>query len=275
MTTTTQTPRSTRSASQWKPEIRTKGSGLPSRLIVHAVEGFGKTSFAAQAPSPIVLMARGETGLETLIDSGQLGETPHFPELQTWHELMSAIEWLTTTDHEHKTVVLDTINGFERLCHESVCDRDFNGNWTDKGFMGYMRGYETSLADWRLFLNALDRLRMAKKMAIICLCHTKVNTFKNPEGPDYDRYQPDMHHKTWGLTHKWADHVLFGNFYTEVVEDKNRGKGKDGQTRLLYTVRHAAYDAKNRASLPEEIDCGKSAAEAWANFRAALKGGAK
>lgn len=49
-------------------------------------------------------------------------------------------------------------------------------------------------------------------MTIFALCHTKVKPFKNPLGPHYDRFQPDMHEKTWGLSHKWADAVLFGNF---------------------------------------------------------------
>ena len=273
---------SQRAAKDWGESIRTKSSNLPSRLILHGVEGVGKTSFAAHAPKPIFLMARGETGLDTLIGAQRLSEVPHFPEITGWNELLSAVEWLTTdTEHEYKTIVLDTLNGFERLCHEFVCARDFAGDWGERGFMGYMRGYETSLADWRELLNALDRLREERQMAIIALTHTKVGTFKNPEGADYDRYSPDMHHKTWSLTHKWSDHVLFANFYTEVVTDSDkskRGKAVGGRHRLMYTERHAAYDAKNRAGLPEEIEMGTSGRDAWTNFLTAMtqakKGGA-
>jgi hypothetical protein len=52
--------------------IVTKGTGLPNRYVVYAVEGFGKTSLAAHYPKPIFIQSRGETGLETLIDAGQL-----------------------------------------------------------------------------------------------------------------------------------------------------------------------------------------------------------
>lgn len=249
---------------------------MPSRLIFHGVEGIGKTSFAAQSPKPIFLMAKGETGLETLIDCGRLGEVPHLPEIQTWQETLDAIDWLTTADHEYKTLVLDTINGFERLCHEHVCRRDFNGDWGERGFVGYQRGFDTSLADWRELLNAIDRLRDAKRMSVIGLCHTKVANFKNPEGADYDRYVPDMHAKTWSLTLKWADHVLFANFFTIAEKEKgsiSKAKGKGGQDRVVYTVRHAAYDAKNRAGLPDQIEMGTTGPEAWANFTAAMKAG--
>lgn len=255
----------------WLSEVKTKGSGLPSRLILHGVEGIGKTSFAASAPKPIFLMARGETGLETLIDAGRVGEIPHLPELMTWADVLSALEWLTTSDHEYQVVVLDTLNGMERLCHEHVCARDYNNDWGKQGFTSYMQGFEVALGDWRQLLSALDDLRARKKMAVVALCHTKVETFKNPEGADFDRYQPAIHRKTWELTHRWADHVLFANYFTTVEKDGNRSKGKGGHDRVMYTERHAAYDAKNRAGLPPEIEMGNSGSEAWNNFYGAMK----
>ena len=111
-------------------------------------------------------------------------------------------------------------------------------------------------------------------MKIVCLCHTKVKTFKNPEGSDYDRYQPDMHDKTWSLSHKWADAVLFLNFETFVNENdpKKKGKATSSQARMMYTERHAAYDAKSRLGLPTEINMGTNPQEAWDNFKAALIG---
>ncbi len=225
---------------------------------------------------PIFIETKGETGLETLISHGRLPEVPHFPEVQSWEELMGAIETLTLDEHDFRTLVIDTANGGERLCHEFVCNRDFGGDWGDKGFTGYMRGFEVSLAEWRTFLNKLDTLRATKQMAIVLLCHTKVKPFKNPEGPDFDRYQPDMHEKTWGLTAKWSDVVLFGNFDVTVQKDSansKKGKASGGQIRILYTERHAAYDAKNRLGLPGEIEMGDSPAEAWRNFMTVVKEG--
>lgn len=254
-------------------DVSSKGSGLPNRYILHGVEGIGKTSFAAQFPRPIFIQTKGETGLETLIDAGQLPEVAHFPEVQNFDELLSAIGELRTGDHDYKTLVIDTLNGAERLCHEHVCNRDFGGDWGERGFSGYMRGFEVSLADWRTLLSELDALRTERKMLPFCLCHTRVKTFKNPEGSDYDRYQPDMHEKSWGLSHKWADVVLFLNYETFVNEKdpKKKGKAVSSQQRIIYTTRHAAYDAKNRLGLPEELSMGASSAEAYQNFLDAVR----
>lgn len=287
MATTTHAPRATSSRQPSSPNkplalssITSKGAGLPNRYIIHAVEGFGKTSLGAQFPKPIFMETRGETGLETLIDAGQLPDVPHFPEIQTWEELTSGIDALLTEDHDYKTLSIDTLNGAERLCHEFVCARDFEGDWTDRGFASYQKGPEVALSEWRILLSKLDRLRVERKMTIVCLCHTKVAAFRNPEGADYDRYQPDVDKRTWSLTHKWSDVVLFGNFdttITAVKENKKtgeqKGKGAGGQQRIIYTVRHAAYDAKNRLGLAAEIEMGDSPAEAWQNFVAAVKAG--
>ena len=62
-------------------DIQDTGSGLPSRIVVYGTEGIGKTSLGASAPRTIFLMTRGETGLLTLLDSGRIPPTPHFPEI--------------------------------------------------------------------------------------------------------------------------------------------------------------------------------------------------
>lgn len=259
----------------------TAGNKLPSRVILHGVEGIGKTSFAASAPSPYFLMARGETGLETLIDFRQIKETPHAPEIQNWNETLDMIEVLRTEKHDYKTLVLDAAPGFERLCHEHVCETQFNGEWGKNGFSSYMTGFDVSLTPWRDLLGRLDALRTERKMAIMMLCHTKVATYKSPDSADFDRFTPDLHHKTWSLTHRWADIVLFANFYTVITDETSggkgpaKGKGRGGTERLMFAERTAAFDAKNRAGLPAEMSMGTSGAEAWNNFITAMKGGAK
>jgi len=259
-------------------DIVSKGNPLPNRYGMHAGVGFGKTSFATYTTKPIYLQTRGETGLDALIQSGQVPPTPHFPEIQSWAELTGAIKLLRAENHDYKTLVVDTANGAERLMHEFVCERDFDGNWTDKGFMGYMRGYEVALADWRLFLNSLDDLRKERGMTIFFLLHTRIKTFRNPTGADYDRYVPEMNEKTWGLTKGWLDCILFGNFEITVsgtgrsADPNRKGKAAETATRILYTNSdNPVFDAKNRMGLPSEIVLGDSAAEAWKNFAAALK----
>lgn len=240
--------------------------------MIHGVEGVGKTSLPAFAPKPIFMMSRGETGLLTLIDNNRIPETPHFPEAMVWSDVMSQVEWLATAEHDFRTLVIDTGNGIERLCHEHVCNVEFGGDMGPKGFGNYNRGYEVSCTEWLKLLSALDRAR-DRGVQPFLLCHTKVKNFKNPEGSDYDRYQPDMHEKTWGLTLKWADFVAFVNYETFVEKDKDNGrkKGAGGQTRIMHTERHAAFDAKNRLGLPASIPLADSAEDSWKTLLETIK----
>lgn len=258
-------------------DITAKSRRLPLRIIYHAVPGFGKTSFAAQFPNPVFLCDASETGLETLIDSGQLGETPHFPPIETWQEVLDAVTALTEDEHSFKTLAIDTMGGIERLCHEHVCRRDYGGDWGDKGFSSYHKGYDVSLADWRELLQRLDTLRERRNVRIVMLAHTRVTQFRNPEGEDYDRFEPDTHRKTWALTHKWADLVLFGNYITAIDKKpgQQKGKGRGGTQRMLYTERSAAWDAKHRHGLEPQILLGDSPTEAYQSFLEAMKAGHK
>jgi len=258
-------------AKQWLESVKSTGRKLPGRYVAHGPEGAGKSTLGAYTPHPLVIQTQGETGLETLIDSGRLPPTPHV-ECNTWHDLLTVIQQLHDEKHEYRTLVVDTLNGAERLCHEDVCRIEFKDDWGEKGFTSYQRGYEIALTPWRLFLESLDQLRLKRTMSIMLLCHTKIAPYANPEGPDYDRFTPDLHRKTWGLTHRWADAVLFLNFYTMTEKEKTgKIKGRGGQERIIYTTRHATYDAKNRHGLPEEISAGNSGKEAWDNLTAALK----
>lgn len=243
---------------------------------MHAVEGFGKTSFAAFSPNPIFLTT--ESGIETLIHRGRLPETAHLPRVARWRDVLGLVDELASSQHDYKTLVIDTLNGVEKLCHEHVCGRDFNGEFNEKGFLAYARGYEVATSDWREFLIRLEKIKDVG-MGVVALCHTRIANFKNPEGPDYDRYQADLHAKTWSLTHKAADEVLFGNFAVNVDRDKrgDRAKARSGGERVLHTEWSAAYDAKNRYGLPAEIDVSSTGKyefegkEAWENFLQAIK----
>lgn len=227
------------------PTLLKKGSEsttLPPRVILNAVEGWGKTTLAAQAPNPVILQSRGETGYQTLFEAGLAPDVPG-AELTTWADLLATVPECGV----YGTIVLDALSGFERLCHELVCQRDFKGDWSETGFIGFMRGYDVAVTEWLKLLAALDKCR-ATGAAVIILSHVQIKQFKNPLGADYDRFIADCHHKTWSITHKWADAVLFGTFLQAVKVDK-AGKGKPGTTasdRVLYAERTDAYDAKNR-----------------------------
>lgn len=227
----------------------------PVRVVLYGVEGVGKSTFGANAPGAIFLGA--EDGTSHL-------DVTRFPSPTSWQDVMDALGVLEREPHEYRTVVLDTLDWAEPLLWAHICKRD--GQATIEAY-GYGKGYAAALDEWRVFLAALERLREKRGMHVVLLAHAVVKTFKNPEGPDFDRYNLKVHDKAAGLVKEWADVVAFANFETLTDEDRKtkRVRGLSTGARLIYTVRTAAYDAKNRHSLPDSLPLD------WAAFEAAIE----
>lgn len=267
-----------KSKRDWLAEIQRDAKPKPTAMVAYGPPGIGKTSFGCAAPSPIFLIDSQEDGIGTLKASHLVAaDIPVLPPCNSWEDVLEALTALAQGEHKFKTLVIDTLGGLERLLHEHVCREQYKGEWGEKGFTSYARGYEVSLPPWRDFLNKLDRLRSDRNMSVIALAHSHVRPFKNPEGEDFDRYSVDMHAKTWAVTHKWSDMILFANYYIQAEKERgqSRAKGKGGQLRFFNTEHHAAYDAKNRHALPAEIPMGDSGAEAWNNLVEAIKSARK
>lgn len=252
-------------------DVRTEGPKLPSRIMLHGVEGVGKTTLAAGAPKPIFLQAQGETGVESLLDYGRLNEVAYLPELFAWGDLIGAIAMLLKEAHDFKTLVLDTINGFERLCMSMVCEKHYNGDWGAEGFLSYGKGIDTTCNYWRELLALLDKVRKEKRMAIIALCHTRISHFENPSGADFDRYTPALNKKIMELTKQWADHIFFMNYNVDTEKQAGKTKGRGGNARVIHTQWHAAYEAKTRSGVPAKITLPDGHSKAYEALASAIR----
>lgn len=227
------------------------------RALCYGPEGIGKSTFGAGAPSPIFLGAEDGTG--------QL-DVSRFPQPETWDDILSAIAVLEREPHEYKTLVIDTLDWVEPIIWAHCCERDKEK--TIESY-GYGKGYQVAVDEWRRLLSALERLRSVRRMGVVLLAHSQIRTFKNPEGEDFDRYELKLHAKAGGICKEWVDAVLFANFETfaQKNEKTKRVKGISTGARLLYTARTAAYDAKNRYSLPESMSL------SWDEFAAGVAAG--
>jgi len=227
----------------------------PIRALLYGVEGVGKSTFAADAPAPIFIGTEDGTA--------QLDVT-RFPAAETWQEVREAIRTLTLDGHAFETLVIDTLDWVEPLIWAHICKRDGKENVED---YGYGKGYVAALDEWRLLLADLERLRKAKPIHVILLAHSWIKPFKNPTGDDFDRYELKLHAKAGGLTKEWADCVLFTEY--ETLVDRNdktkRVRGVSTGARIIRTTRTAAWDAKNRYSLPEKLPLD------WSDFFAAVQ----
>jgi hypothetical protein len=217
---------------------------VPDRILLYGVEGIGKSSFAAKAPRPIFI--------ETEPDGTARIDTQRMPKPLSWGDVIDGIDSLTLDPHDHKTLVVDTLDAAEAMLWRHICQRDDKANIEA---YGYGKGYVVALDEWRVFLARLERLRRERKMGVILIAHSWIKPFKNPEGDDFDRYQLKLHDKTAGLLKEWCDAVLFANYETLTSKESEKSKAKGVSTgeRIVHTQRTAAFDAKNRYDLPETL----------------------
>lgn len=237
----------------------TKGKlAKPRRIVLYGTEGIGKSTFAADAPAPIFLCS--EEGTEHL-------DVARFPEPKTWGEVIDALDALMGP-HEYKTLAIDTLDWLEPLCWAETCRVKKNGDKRVEHIedYGYAKGYEYALDTWRTLLSRLTKIRNERGMTVILIAHSWVKTFKSPDTEDFERYQLKLHHKAASLIKEWADDVLFTTHEIVTHKQNNRTKGISTGNRLIYTTKTAAYDAKNRAGLPESLPL------SWEAFSQALSG---
>ncbi len=253
-------------------DISNKGSGLPNRYVLFADVKWGKTSFAAETPRPLFLMTEGETGLLTLIEHKRVPAVSYLPEFLQWTALLDALKMLAEEEHDYRTLVLDTLNGAEHMCHNHVTQVDFEGKRAKfRGWGG--QGYDVSLPEWKQLFVRLDTLREQRKMSVVCLAHQTIQNVRDPETADYTKWVPAMHEKSWEICNRWADTIMCGAFETVNSEQNPKLKGKATGTgrRSLLLGYSPARVSGDRLGLPSEIDMGDSAQEGWKNFVAALK----
>lgn len=229
-----------------------KGAGpKPPRILIYGVDAVGKTTFAANMPSPVFVGV--EDGLAAF------DEIPRYPQPRSWSEVLDALDALIGGEHSFRTLALDTLDWLEPLCWQHVI-RAAAGRRNKQGRLiesiedfDWGAGYTAALDEWRILVERLDRLRNERGMMIALVAHAWIRTFKNPDGPDFDRYEIKLNSKAGGLLREWADLVLFAAYEQYTHKDDKRVKGITTGARVVYTQRRAAWDAKSRYPLPEML----------------------
>ncbi len=219
------------------------------KVCVYGVEGIGKTTFAAQFPSPVFIDTEGST---EFLDVKRF-ETP-----QSWNMLLEEVRYVRDNPSLCATLVIDTLDWAERICIASVCAKQGINGIED---MSYGRGYTYAYEEFGKLLNALSDVA-EHGVNVVCVAHAMIKKFEQPDEVEpYDRYQLKLvdtpKKSNAGMVKEWADAVLFANYKTivETVGDGKgaKGKARGGQKRVMHCQHHACWDAKNRWGLPEEV----------------------
>jgi len=232
---------------------RTKHA-TPPRMLIHGTEGAGKSTFLSECPESIFIQT--EDGL-----NGIDGEA--FPLSETFADVIAQLDTLITQEHSYKAVWIDSADWLERLVHAKVCE-DHKVNIIDKAAGGFGKGYTEALGLWTQILKGLDHLNKHKGMFVGLTCHSRIQHIDDPEFEDgYDCYRLKLHSPKSGngsleMLSEWADVIGFAKIKyqigkSEVARSEVKKMKNVAQNRVLCLSPQAAFLAKNRYSLPDEI----------------------
>ena len=94
-----------------KPIIITGRVPQPWRMLIHGVEGIGKSTFASRAPKPIFITT--EDGTNEL-------ECDKFKRCTEEWEFNDCLQFLELEQHDYQTVVVDSLDWLERLWSDAL-----------------------------------------------------------------------------------------------------------------------------------------------------------
>jgi hypothetical protein len=209
------------------------------RVVIYGVESVGKSTFAAQFPKPLFLDVEGGT---SHLDTDRV-------EIATLADLESAIRECQTADYQ--SVIIDSADWAERLVLEGMLAQDKKKSVED---YGYGKGFVMLAEKFARLLTAADQI-VAGGKNVVFIAHSKVQRVEPPDMLSaYDRYELKLTKQSAPLLKEWADELWFFKFKTKTVESESgRSKGIGGKERIILTTHSAAYDAKTRSGLAEEL----------------------
>jgi hypothetical protein len=219
----------------------------PPRLLIHGQEGVGKTTLAAQFPSPVFLQT--EDGCPGGIQIDTFGLLTAFPDVR------AALMALASEPHEFGTVVVDALDALEGLIWRDLCAQQ---GWASIEAPGYGKGYVAADNWWRDVLSGLEYLRRERGMMIVLLAHSAIETINDPRTASYTSYQLRLHKRARGLVQDWVDAIGFLAPDLHVKEDdagfgKRRARADGGSQRWLHWEGRPSFVAKNRYCLPAKM----------------------
>lgn len=213
--------------------------------LVYGPAGLGKTTLASNSDRAIFIPV--EAGTNNL-------DVARFPKPKSWNEIVGMVTELITSDHNYKTVVIDSIDAAEALLFRHICDQ-YKSKSMELAAGGYGKAYAEAASAWDSILDLLDRLRNEKDMHVILIAHSQIVKFQDPHSQEaYDRYEMKLHRKSADRIREHVDIILFATWEVHVSNKDDKVKAYSDGVRVAYTERRPAWDAKNRYGLPLKID---------------------
>lgn len=216
-------------------------------VALYGPEGVGKTTLSSRFPRAVHLLL--EDGLPMGIEVQAL---PRVPDLAG---VMATLKWLYESEHQFQTLVIDTLDALEALILADVCRAN---RWQTIETPPYGKGWVAVDIEWRRILNALDRIRRKRGMAIVLTAHSSIERIDDPRAPSYTSYQLRLHRRGRGLVMDACDLVGFLSTDLHILSEdrgfgQERARADGGSQRYLFVEARPAFAAKNRYGMPAKL----------------------
>lgn len=228
-----------------KPSVEFK----KPKMIVYGTEGIGKSTFASQAPNPIVLDL--ENGMDLI-------NIPKY-KADNFVKVLDLFSSLLSQEHNFEYVLIDSLDWLERLMISHLCHVHNAKSLVDRSckVFAYGAGEKLLLSMWNDLISILDKINQKKNMGIILTAHCDIKRFDDPLTESYDMYRIKLEKSSSNLVKEWVECILFANWKVQ-IEGEDMGFNKTinrakGVGRVLYTEKRPSFEAKNRYSLPPEM----------------------
>lgn len=201
----------------------------PRRLGIHGKYKEGKSTTAAAAPNPLfIALEDGQSHIG--VDRIECWK-------KSWTDVLGLIHQIASPEekHDYKTLVIDTATVLQaKMEAEVVSDANDKKVKTIQD-IGYGKGPPRLAEKFDKVLQALDDVVNIKKMSVIVICQTVIETITPADGTPYDQFTLDLEKKNVRpRLCRWLDDIMFVKQGVLVAdgEDGKAGRAKKFKGRM-------------------------------------------
>ncbi len=227
----------------------------PLNIFLYAQEGFGKSSFGDGSTKPLFI---GNECPPTISSRKLITEN--------FLDFIDTLSDIANTDKykEHKTIVIDTIDGVLKQAEDLILKGTGKNMNTVLG--GYGAGWRQIEEYAKQILTHLQTIQ-SKGNNVIILSHRSTESFEDKTtGETYKRYVPDLNKNSRDLFMKSSQIIIYGEDDRIVKETSKSGKTalEDVKSKTFYFRGNSVYIAKTWFNtLPDELEYKEKKGESW------------
>ena len=224
--------------------IKTGIERKPPIIVVHGPKGSWKTQMAVESFKPLLLQTEDGLGNRDI---------PRI-NIKSPDDIFEAIKELGTTDHDYRTLAIDSLDHLAPMIARKICA---DGDKPNLEAFGFGKGAVLEEKEWQKLMEWLIKLRDTKNMAILLIAHSIVRNVQDPTLDEpYERIEIKLPKKVGAFVCEKADIIGCAKERLTIVDNEKTGKSRavgKGDF-ILHINQQPSIEAKNRYGMKGPIE---------------------